>query len=405
MTTALTASVVICAYTEKRWDDIVDAVASVQAQEVAPPHRLAETLVVVDHNPALLDRAWAQFTGPGVRVLPNAHKQGLSGARNTAVAEATGDVVVFLDDDASARPGWLEALLAPYADPTVAAVGGVAHPRWPTNRPRVLPGEAPYDPNATGELDWIVGCTYTGQPLKQAEVRNLMGCNMSFRREVFDRVGGFAEDIGRIGKNPLGCEETELCIRARQAYGRAGEKIRIVFEPAAVVDHRVSEDRVEWSYLRRRSWSEGLSKAAVSKMVGAGDGLATERSYVAKVLPSAVLRELREGRVSSAAAVVTALAFTSAGYVRGKLPGATAGVRLPAAGQAGTGSGPLTPPPASGTGQNIAAQTPTTANPSAERIGSRPSPASGTGQDIAAQTPTASTPGAQRMGADPDAGA
>jgi GT2 family glycosyltransferase len=327
-TPAVTATVVICVYTEKRWGDIVAAVESVAAQDVAA----AETLVVVDHNPALLSRALQEFGTSGVRVLPNAHKQGLSGARNTAVAEASGQVVVFLDDDARARPSWLGALLAPYSDPTVAAVGGVAHPRWPTNRPRVLPGAAPYDPNATGELDWIVGCTYTGQPTHQAEVRNLMGCNMSFRREVFDRVGGFAEDIGRIGKNPLGCEETELCIRARQAYQRAGEKIRIVFEPAAAVDHRVSEDRVEWAYLRRRSWAEGLSKAAVSKLVGSDDALSAERSYVAKVLPTAVLRELREGRVSSAAAVVTALAWTSAGYVRGKLPGATAGVRLPAAG-------------------------------------------------------------------------
>lgn len=323
----VTATVVICVYTEKRWDDIVAAVRSVAAQDVAA----AETLVIVDHNPALLSRAQQEFGPQGVRVLPNAHKQGLSGARNTAIAEAVGDVVVFLDDDAEARPGWLAALLAPYSDPTVKAVGGVAHPRWPVNRPRVLPGAAPYDPNATGELDWIVGCTYTGQPQRQAEVRNLMGCNMSFRREVFERVGGFAEDIGRIGKNPLGCEETELCIRARQAYQRAGEKIRIVFEPAAVVDHRVSPDRVEWAYLRRRSWAEGLSKAAVSKLVGSDDALSTERSYVAKVLPTAVLRELKEGRVSSAAAVVTALACTTAGYVRGKLPGATSGVRLPAA--------------------------------------------------------------------------
>ncbi|MHA6623818.1 glycosyltransferase family 2 protein [Pseudonocardia sichuanensis] len=328
----VTATVVICVYTEKRWDDIVAAVRSVAAQDV----RAAETLVIVDHNPVLLSRAQQEFGPHGVRVLPNAHKQGLSGARNTAIAEAAGDVVVFLDDDAQARPGWLAALLAPYSDPTVAAVGGVAHPRWPTNRPRVLPGAAPYDPNATGELDWIVGCTYTGQPEFRTEVRNLMGCNMSFRREVFARVGGFAEDIGRIGKNPLGCEETELCIRARQAYLRSGEKIRIVFEPAAVVDHRVSADRVEWAYLRRRSWAEGLSKAAVSKLVGSEDALSTERSYVAKVLPAAVLRELKEGRVSSAAAVVTALACTAAGYARGRLPGATAEVRLPAAQAAST---------------------------------------------------------------------
>lgn len=328
---ALTATVVICAYTDERWDDIVAAVGSVAAQDVAA----AETLVVVDHNPALLGRAEQAFGSGAVRVLPNAHKQGLSGARNTAIAEAAGDVVVFLDDDATARPGWLAALLAPYADPTVAAVGGVAHPRWPAKgfgaRPPLLPGSSPRDGDATGELDWIVGCTYTGQPTERGEVRNLMGCNMSFRREVFSRVGGFAEDIGRIGRNPLGCEETELCIRARQAYQRAGEKISIVFEPGAVVDHRVSDDRVEWAYLRRRSWAEGLSKAAVSKLVGSDDALATERSYVAKVLPAAVLRELRERNVSSAAAVVTALAFTTAGYLRGKLPGATAGVRLPAA--------------------------------------------------------------------------
>ncbi len=341
------ASVVICIYTDRRWDDIVDAVCSVAAQDVPS----AETIVVVDHNPALLERARAELVG--VRVLANAHGQGLSGARNTAIGVAVGDVVVFLDDDAQARPGWLAALLEPYSDPTVAVVGGVAHPRWPTARsargarvdgarsargaridgarPAVLPGSAPDDRDATGELDWIVGCTYTGQPTERGEVRNVMGCNMSLRREVFDRVGGFAEDIGRIGRNPLGCEETELCIRARQAYHRAGEKIRIVFEPRAQVDHRVTEDRVQWGYLRRRSWAEGLSKAAVSKLVGSDDALSTERSYVAKILPAAVVRELRNGRVTSAAAVVTALAFTAAGYARGRLPGATAGVHLSSA--------------------------------------------------------------------------
>jgi len=66
-------------------------------------------------------------------------------------------------------------------------------------------------------------------------------------------------------------------------------------------------------------------------LVGSDDALSTERGYVAKILPNAVLRELRRKRVTSAAAVVVALGFTTAGYLRGKLPGATAGVRLPAA--------------------------------------------------------------------------
>jgi hypothetical protein len=157
-----------------------------------------------------------------------------------------------------------------------------------------------------------------------------MGCNMSLRAEVFKRVGGFAEDIGRIGKNPLGCEETELCIRASQAYKKDGRPARILFEPRAAVDHRVSEDRVHWEYLRRRSWAEGLSKAAVAGLVGSDDALSTERGYVAAVLPKGVLRELLRRRPKSAAAIVYCLGWTAAGYLRGRLPGATAHVRLPA---------------------------------------------------------------------------
>jgi acetylornithine deacetylase/succinyl-diaminopimelate desuccinylase-like protein/GT2 family glycosyltransferase len=266
-------------------------VASVAAQSVAP----VETLVVVDHNPTLLARAQAELTG--VRVLANAHAQGLSGARNTAIAAATGEVVVFLDDDARARPGWLAALLEPYEDATVKAVGGAAHPRWPTwpsggRRPRMLPGARPLDGDATGELDWIIGCTYTGQPAAQAEVRNLMGCNMSFRREVFERVGGFAEDIGRIGRNPLGCEETELCIRAR-AWRPDGT---ILYEPAAQVSHRVTTTRATWRYFMSRCIAEGLSKAAVVDSVGASSGLASERDYALRTLPSGVARGVADDK-------------------------------------------------------------------------------------------------------------
>lgn len=321
-----TATVVVCVYTEKRWFDIKAAVDSVLDQDVTP----LETIVVVDHNERLRERAEREFGPLGVVVVASEKKQGLSGARNTAVELASGEVVVFLDDDAAARPGWLRALLAPYEDPDVIGVGGVAHPKWPDGRPRTLPGAAPGDPNATGELDWVVGCTYTGQPTERAEMRNLMGCNMSLRAEVFTRVGGFAEDMGRIGKNPLGCEETELCIRARQAYVADGRNPRILFEPRAAVDHRVSDDRVSWRYLLRRGWAEGISKAAVSKVVGTGDSLSAESSYTMKVLPAGVIREARERNAASAVAIVACLGVTTAGYIRGRLPGATAHVRLPA---------------------------------------------------------------------------
>ncbi|HEX3790972.1 MAG TPA: glycosyltransferase [Pseudonocardiaceae bacterium] len=321
-----TVSVVICAYTEKRWADLLAAIESAHDQE----HRPTEILVVIDHNPALAARLTAHLAEhPAgalapveVRVLENYGARGLSGARNTALAECVSEIVAFLDDDACARPGWLDRLLTHYADERVVGVGGAATPAWPTGRrPVTLPVSGGRAQPVRGELDWVVGCTYTGQPRKAAEVRNLMGCNMSFRREVFLRVGGFTESIGRVGAVPLGCEETELCIRIR----RADPTARIVFEPTSLVYHKVSPDRLTWSYLRRRSYAEGVSKAAVSTMVGAEHALSTERAYTSRIIPVAVLRELgravrgqRDGLLGAGALVLSVL-FAALGYLRGSL--------------------------------------------------------------------------------------
>jgi glucosyl-dolichyl phosphate glucuronosyltransferase len=88
---------------------------------------------------------------------------------------------------------------------------------------------------------------------------------MSFRREVFELVGGFTEWLGRLGARPLGCEETELAIRIRQRRPEA----RLLYDPAAVVHHHVPRQRARWRYFRSRCYAEGLSKAAVSRLVGA----------------------------------------------------------------------------------------------------------------------------------------
>src|SRR3954454_673050 len=318
---ALTTAVVVCAYTLERWDDIVAALRSAAEQTPAPD----ELWLVVDHNRALLERAEAELTPvlPELQIIGNQRKKGLSGARNTAVEHVGADIVVFLDDDAAAGDGWLGRLLAPYEDESVIAVGGAATPRWPVDRERPVTLPRGADSNR-GELDWVVGCTYRGQPESAQPVRNLMGCNMSMRREVFARVGGFSEELGRVGKTPLGCEETELCIRARRAYPDG----LIVFVPEALVSHHVSVDRLTWSYLRRRCFAEGVSKAAVSALVGQDAALATERTYARQVLPRAVLRQLRAGvqtassqrlrEIAGAGAVVLGLGSTVVGFLRGR---------------------------------------------------------------------------------------
>src|SRR6266567_6901037 len=67
-------SVIICAYTEDRWNDLVAAIESVQQQTLSP----REIIVVIDHNPGLLERARQHASGV---VVENTGARGLSGAR------------------------------------------------------------------------------------------------------------------------------------------------------------------------------------------------------------------------------------------------------------------------------------------------------------------------------------
>jgi len=300
----LKTSVIICAYTDERWNGLISAIESVQGQSV----QAHEIIVVIDHNPALLDKVRARF--PGVIAIENREPRGLSGARNSGIAVAHGEILAFLDDDAVAAVDWLEQLCASYGDPNVIGVGGAIEPLWQSGRPAWFPGE----------FDWVVGCTYRGTPRTVEPIRNLIGANMSFRREVFAEAGGFRSGMGRIGTFPAGCEETELCIRARQC---SPGKV-MLYNPAARVKHRVSAHRAQTSYFRTRCYAEGLSKALVSRLVGAGDGLASERTYTLRTLPQgvwcgisdAVVR--REGAgLGRALAIVAGLAITTIGYIMG----------------------------------------------------------------------------------------
>jgi GT2 family glycosyltransferase len=310
----LPVTVLICAYTERRWDQLVAAVGSARAQTHPP----AQIILVIDHNPALLDRAVVEFDG--VEVIANRYESGLSGARNTGVDEATGDVVAFLDDDARADHDWLEALVAPYSDHTVLGTGGVARAAWPEARPSWFPSE----------FDWVVGCSYRGLPEREAPVRNPIGANMSFRRSAFTTAGGFKTDFGRVGTLPLGCEETEFSIRLRALIPDA----QVIHVPGAQVDHFVSTDRVEIGYFLRRCVAEGLSKAAVTAHVGQEQGLASERTYVTNALPTGFVNGLIPGRTDGAwrpsrsAMIVAGLVATTLGYVLGRLNLGTVASRL-----------------------------------------------------------------------------
>ena len=211
-------------------------------------------------------------------IVPNHFQKGLAGGRNTGVAHAWGDVVAFIDDDAFADPDWLGRIADHYLDPTVRASAA-----W-WSQPGSTAGPGWFPP----ELDWVVGCSYLGLRSSLGPVRNFIGANMSFRREILAEIGGFSIELGRVDSNPFGCEETELCLRVSQRYPDA----ILLYEPAAAVSHRVRKQRARWRYLRSRCYAEGRSKATVASLAGAESALASERSYVRSTIPRGVGRSL-----------------------------------------------------------------------------------------------------------------
>ena len=297
-----TISVVICAFTLDRLQVLGEAVDSLRAQTL-PPH---EVVLVIDHAPELLEEVRGRW--PDLKIVPNREKQGLSGARNTGVAEATGEVVAFLDDDAIADHDWLRRLADAYADPKVLGAGGTVRPRWVEGQPSWFPPE----------FDWVVGCTHSGMPRQLEPVRNLVGANMSFRRAPLLEVGGFSHDLGRVGTLPVGCEETDLSIRVHQRWPEA----EILYDPAAEVEHVVPATRGKVRYFVDRCRAEGRSKAVLTGMVGSDDGLSSERSYVRRTLPLGVLRGLGgalrgdPGGLGRATMIFVGLAATTVDYLR-----------------------------------------------------------------------------------------
>ncbi len=299
-------SVIICAYNDKRWDTLTATIVSIQQQSLQP----YEIIQVIDNNPQLATRVRAQF--PAISVIENTGPRGLSQARNVGITHASGEIVAFIDDDAIADKDWLFNMAQCYRDEHVMGVGGYVGSAWPDSRPSWFPEE----------FEWVVGCSYRGLPVHAGPVRNFIGCNMSFRREALAAVSGFHSELGRVNAHPVGCEETELCIRV-QHYQPDGV---LLYEPAAKVRHIIASSRKKLRYFLSRCFFEGRSKAKVAQMVGAGDALSSERSYTMQTLPAGMLCGLRDTvvqrnlyGVARSGAILVGLLCTASGYLSGTL--------------------------------------------------------------------------------------
>lgn len=170
-------------------------------------------IIVVDQTP---ERCPELESCPSIRYV-RAWPPSLPNARNVGARNATGRVLLFLDDDIEADPQLFEFHMANYDDPTISGVAG-----------RITGG---YDERMRGPtgafrvIDAYVLRNFGAET--RCEVQVMPGGNMSIRREVWERVGGFEP---AFAGSSLG-EESDFCLRARAAG------FRFVFDPRAKVQH------------------------------------------------------------------------------------------------------------------------------------------------------------------------
>ena len=182
-----------------------------------------EVIVVDQNDPSASCVAELASGDPKVRRF-NIEEKGLPNARNYGVSKAKGEIVVFCDDDVILSEGFISHHARNYGDEAVAGVAGrvlardqhFADQRLEHNQARIA------------KIRWFGLCQYDNFDSKIRTYADIaQGCNMSFRKEVILKLGGFDKRFG--GSAHL--EETDFCIRLRNAG------YRMVFDPKAELIH------------------------------------------------------------------------------------------------------------------------------------------------------------------------
>ena len=234
-------SVVICTY--QRYDRLPQAIQSVLRQDIGAEHF---DLWVMDNSPASPERTALQkhyATTSGLHYV-TLDFPGLANARNEALARCKGNIVVFLDDDAVALPGWLSAYREAFegADATIAAIGGRIIPVFESAKPVWLHDNL---------MHYLSVCDRDEMPQGYAPC----GANVAFRREALDGAI-FHTGLGRRGgenNNLLSGEDSSLTAHILNNGGKFG------YAPKAAVDHHIPAHRLTRSWFRRRVAWQAIS--------------------------------------------------------------------------------------------------------------------------------------------------
>ena len=241
--TSSTLKVTVAIPTYNRADFLRQTLAGLVAQQFPRDHF---EIIVLDNNSTDHTRAVvAEFASahPAPRYLLET-QQGLDYARNRAIAEARGEIIVFGDDDILVQPDWLAQMAVPLlADPAqrIGAVGGEVIPVFPDGLPPWV-------------AEWHSPLAFRPD-LGPLEARQSpMGANLAFPRFVFAQLGLFHTALDRAAGNYFSGGDSEMIRRVRAAG------LEVWFAPAAAVKHQMPASRTTFRYARRHAFDSARSR-------------------------------------------------------------------------------------------------------------------------------------------------
>jgi glycosyltransferase involved in cell wall biosynthesis len=242
----MNVSVILCTY--NRCHSLASALESVAASQ-ASDSDFWEVLVVDNNSNDKTSDVVAEF---GRRYPGRFHylfepQQGKSFALNTGVREARGQILAFMDDDVVVDTKWLQNLTAIFQKEEWAGAGGRILPERDFSPPAWLPREGKYALAPLALFDLGL------QPDELTEAP--FGTNMAFRKEVFEKIGGFRTDLGPRPGSESRSEDTEFGDRA------LGAGQRLWYEPSAIVYHSLPAHRLQRKYFL--AWWRDKSKADI----------------------------------------------------------------------------------------------------------------------------------------------
>jgi len=301
-------SVITCSHQINRYQNLVEAIESLVAQSYVD----LELIVVVDGDRTLYEQIMKDNV-PVDKVLLNETNIGLSESRNRGLNIASGELIAFFDDDAVADKNWIRELVRMYEEYDAIATGGKIIPLWIGKKMDFLPEE----------YYWLIGVTHKGFPEEITEVRNTFGSNIGFRADILRSLGGFEGELG-LDASKRGAfqgEEAELCIRMKQRFGKG-----VMYNPDAIVKHKIIGRRVEIRFLLNRAFWQGYSKRVMEEI--SPNSLGEEKSFLKNLIVESVPHRIRNMIQSPSISSIEQFIFlfmltlaTGAGYIFKTLKG------------------------------------------------------------------------------------